>query len=316
MKKLFLVLIALVSFTAFSQQNKATMANESIKWVYRVYEQVEPFDINKDVFDCLHGISCAYEFKGDSAVSIQSPSISCYKKLYRTYGENASFNDRTYSTEPEVIALVKDNFYQILDWTETMVYYTEEYLDDMDDGNTIASDNESKGKKVELLTLYRYPFVNSVYHDVRIKEIERNIFDFQLADSIEICGQKRACWKAVNLGNHRACLSKVAPYAMIIEGLGFFSNVERIVHSCGSFISPYGERYYNNGRYMVFSHIEKDGEVIFRGPDYIDNGISSVDDVNVTTLPSDDSYYNLQGQRVSEPQAGIYIHNGKKVIVK
>ena len=67
---------------------------------------------------------------------------------------------------------------------------------------------------------------------------------------------------------------------------------------------------------MVFSHIEKDGEVIFRGPDYIDNGISSVDDVKVTTLPSDDSYYNLQGQRVSEPQAGIYIHNGKKVVVK
>ena len=27
-------------------------------------------------------------------------------------------------------------------------------------------------------------------------------------------------------------------------------------------------------------------------------------------------YYNLQGQRVEHPQHGIYIHNGKKVVLK
>jgi hypothetical protein len=30
----------------------------------------------------------------------------------------------------------------------------------------------------------------------------------------------------------------------------------------------------------------------------------------------DDSYYNLQGQRVSQPMKGLYIINGKKVVVK
>lgn len=30
----------------------------------------------------------------------------------------------------------------------------------------------------------------------------------------------------------------------------------------------------------------------------------------------DDGYYNLNGQRVTNPQKGIYIHRGKKVIFK
>ena len=31
---------------------------------------------------------------------------------------------------------------------------------------------------------------------------------------------------------------------------------------------------------------------------------------------SDNSYYNLQGIKVAAPVKGIYIHNGKKVIIK
>ena len=30
----------------------------------------------------------------------------------------------------------------------------------------------------------------------------------------------------------------------------------------------------------------------------------------------DHSYYNLQGQQVTQPRHGIYIVNGKKVIIK
>ena len=40
---------------------------------------------------------------------------------------------------------------------------------------------------------------------------------------------------------------------------------------------------------------------------------------NITTdeeTKDNDVYYNLNGQRVSNPQKGVYIHNGKKVIVK
>ena len=41
----------------------------------------------------------------------------------------------------------------------------------------------------------------------------------------------------------------------------------------------------------------------------------------INTLQTDntsltDRYYNLQGQPVTNPTKGIYIHNGKKVVVK
>ena len=48
--------------------------------------------------------------------------------------------------------------------------------------------------------------------------------------------------------------------------------------------------------------------------DDIETGVKSIvaDDQQTT----DDAYYNLMGQRVENPTPGIYIHNGKKVIVR
>ena len=37
---------------------------------------------------------------------------------------------------------------------------------------------------------------------------------------------------------------------------------------------------------------------------------------NVVYQMSDETYYNLNGQRVTTPGKGLYIHNGKKVIIK
>jgi hypothetical protein len=36
----------------------------------------------------------------------------------------------------------------------------------------------------------------------------------------------------------------------------------------------------------------------------------------LTRTPADHAIYNLQGQRVTNPQKGIYIQNGKKYILK
>jgi len=41
-----------------------------------------------------------------------------------------------------------------------------------------------------------------------------------------------------------------------------------------------------------------------------------IDNVNVDVEPTDNQYYDLQGRRVVNPTRGIYILNGKKVIVK
>jgi hypothetical protein len=69
----------------------------------------------------------------------------------------------------------------------------------------------------------------------------------------------------------------------------------------------------------------------FRGyftfPDILADGARSIDiDINIdgTTgiknavrqLPNDGNYYNLKGQRVEKPSKGVFIVNGKKVVVK
>ena len=43
---------------------------------------------------------------------------------------------------------------------------------------------------------------------------------------------------------------------------------------------------------------------------------TGIADIEQITTGKDGVYYNLQGQKVSKPAQGIYIHNGKKVIVK
>lgn len=56
---------------------------------------------------------------------------------------------------------------------------------------------------------------------------------------------------------------------------------------------------------MVFEGFEDDNVV---------TGIS--DNLSAKPVLTDDSYYNLQGMRVEKPVKGIYIHNGKKVVIK
>ena len=50
---------------------------------------------------------------------------------------------------------------------------------------------------------------------------------------------------------------------------------------------------------------------VFAGDDET-TGITTID----ATKTGDDGYYNLNGQRVINPQHGVFIHRGRKVIIK
>jgi hypothetical protein len=57
------------------------------------------------------------------------------------------------------------------------------------------------------------------------------------------------------------------------------------------------------------------GNIVLDFTDGGSTGINEVEtDADVTT--GDDAWYNLQGMRVARPTHGIYIHNGKKVMIK
>ena len=46
------------------------------------------------------------------------------------------------------------------------------------------------------------------------------------------------------------------------------------------------------------------------------SGIHELKDGSWTVEKRSDDFYDLQGRRVAVPQKGVYIHNGKKVIIK
>ena len=51
------------------------------------------------------------------------------------------------------------------------------------------------------------------------------------------------------------------------------------------------------------------------GSDWEDNTTTAISVVQ-QAKPADNAYYTLQGVRVAAPAKGIYIHNGKKIIIR
>lgn len=49
---------------------------------------------------------------------------------------------------------------------------------------------------------------------------------------------------------------------------------------------------------------------------YVDNTATAINGITNNPVVKDEAYYNLQGVKVQRPQHGVFIHNGKKVVLK
>ena len=49
---------------------------------------------------------------------------------------------------------------------------------------------------------------------------------------------------------------------------------------------------------------------------YVDNTTTEINGITNNPVVKDEAYYNLQGVKVQHPQHGVFIHNGKKVVLK
>lgn len=49
---------------------------------------------------------------------------------------------------------------------------------------------------------------------------------------------------------------------------------------------------------------------------YVDNTATAINGITNNPVLKDEAYYNLQGVKVQRPQHGVFIHNGKKVVLK
>ncbi|MBO7610068.1 MAG: hypothetical protein J6S96_07695, partial [Muribaculaceae bacterium] len=108
------------------------------------------------------------------------------------------------------------------------------------------------------------------------------------------------------------------PLAYVVEGIGFDSR------DMGDLLTPFTRRPDPDADYQEWcglSHVVKDGQIIYKGMRYRHGAFTGIDEVvaDKTLRPLDPHYYDLMGRSVGTevPTApGIYIHQGKKIVVR
>ena len=106
--------------------------------------------------------------------------------------------------------------------------------------------------------------------------------------------------------------------AYVVEGIGFDSR------DMGDLLTPFTRRPDPNADYQEWCglcHVVKDGKVIYKGMRYSPNNMTGIDEVVVDKVsrPQDTRYYDLMGRPVGTEvptTPGIYIHQGKKIVVR
>ena len=83
------------------------------------------------------------------------------------------------------------------------------------------------------------------------------------------------------------------------------------------------QQYKNEGKLTIGVHKAYINISVPKGANltllFDDDETTDIEDIDIndnTVSTTDDAYYNLNGQRISKPGKGVYIHKGKKVIVK
>ena len=260
---------------------------EDVKWVF------EHVTVNDGDTTCSY---YTYEFKGNDPVKDNYGYT--YKALYRYDGIHHELDVdkdsivaglredwgiiRYYRNEPlsQVISQGRD----IIDFNQTYLYYL------LSEGNSWAW-----GKSL-YIQYQKEPFLNDE--------------NFVEADPIMI--GRYPCRRLAYIGEQGDTL------AYIVQGIGFDSR------DMGDLLTPFTRKPDPNAEYQEWcglSHVVKNGEIIYKGMRYREDDFDGIDEVVVDNMrrPLDPNYYNLMGQPMGKnlpTTPGIYIHQGKKIVVR
>ena len=264
---------------------------EGVKWVNEYVEIT-------DEGTTSHYYS--YEFKGNH------PELDAYNRVFKAvYSKNYDANGISYGDEELVAGLREDEACILsfrnepLDWMTNFInFYTYQGNDDV----RLLHEN------LEGMLDIDYYINNQAYPHMNLL----NTDNFVKADPIEIDGV--LCSRIAYIGEQGDTL------AYLVEGIGFDSR------EWGDLLTPFtqypdadcGECY---KELCGLSHVVKDGKIIYKGMRYREDVLSGIDEVvtDKTRYPMDNNYYNLMGRPVGKdvPTApGIYIHHGKKIVVR
>ena len=105
--------------------------------------------------------------------------------------------------------------------------------------------------------------------------------------------------------------------AYIVQGIGFDS------YDMGDLLTPFTRKPDPDADYQEWcglSHVIKDGKIIYKGMRYREDAFDDIDEVaDGQPLRADGNYYDLMGRAVGKEvptTPGIYIHQGKKIIIR
>lgn len=65
--------------------------------------------------------------------------------------------------------------------------------------------------------------------------------------------------------------------------------------------------------YVKLSSLPANAKVVF---DFEDSNITGIESITTSDDDNNNAYYNLNGQRINKPQQGVYIHKGKKIVIR
>ena len=283
MKKTFFIsVMALLGMSQAVAQDYeyVPFVREGVKWVY-FYDNSDGI-INPDYEPGKHYF--ILELKGDTIINGKT-----YKAMHKYSGSSINWENDTipvYLREEDkiVYGIIPDG----------------KKYNDCPVGQTYG--NYYNGQEFVL-----YDFVDPVtWWDNFINIGWNDIFYFQSTDTISLGNQfaKRYYWKDIEMRDFYQ-----------VEGMGADSEFN------GYTLLPYKDIYaYSMNVFFYLSHVIENGKIIYKGIHYDPDNLTTIDELIADKARQvDGNYYNLMGQPMGKQlptTPGIYIHYGKKIIVK
>ena len=291
---LLLTLLALLGMTqaAAQEYEYVPFVREGVKWVYYIqnYSDIDhpnPKLPEGFLYYCL-------EFKGDTVINGKT-----YKAMHKYHGNAINWENDTvpvYMREENkvVYAIVPDG---------------KKYIDCPLGNRFFSRFNPYSGEEY---ILYDFNDLDAFWDSIlnRIDEqmsMDGNLYHYVGTDSIMI-NQHLA-------KRHIGTLDETGPACFYtIEGIG----IDSFWHSTPIYFFDLSM----GDGVLIFnlSHVIEDGKIIYKGMRYREGAFDGIDEAvaDRTTRPADPHHYDLMGRPVGTdvPTApGIYIHQGKKIIV-
>ena len=302
------IIISLLTFLSIA----STMAQESDGYLSIVREGVKW--VNEKVI-VNHGDTTRYyynyEFSGkDTDVQYTNMQNDLFDACYYYLGEQLDVE------QDSLIAGLLDNYYGSLGWIACMRNHAYDKILD-EDRQLFGFGIYLDGGSTKLYD-FRYYFssinyyVNCAYYWSLYGELENMLTEENFIEVDPVMVEGIECYRYAYIDENGE------PLSYVVEGIGFDSR------DMGDLLTPFTRQPDHDADYQEWcglSHVVKDGQIIYKGMRYRHGAFTGIDETvaDRTQRPADPNYYNLMGQPVGKnvpTSPGIYIHNGKKIVVR